>query len=87
MTTVIALHDVDDVPHWLHSSRRDDFFGAHGMTARTFISPNGGNRVGVVIEHVPSLDALTEALQGTDAIAAMKHDGVRADTIELFVAS
>jgi len=87
MTTVIALHDVDDVAHWLSSPKRAEFFDAHGMTVRTFVSPSGGNRVGVVIENVPSLEALTEALRGPDAAAAMEHDGVHPDTIELFVAS
>jgi len=87
MTTVIAVHDVDDVAHWLSSPKRAEFFGAHGMSVRTFVSPGGGSRVGLVIENVPSLEALTEALQGADATAAMKHDGVRPDTVELFVAS
>jgi len=87
MTTVIALHDVDDVAHWLRSPKRAEFFGAHGMTVRTFVSPRGGNRVGVIIDNVPSLEALTEALQGADAVAAMKYDGVHPDTVELFVAS
>jgi len=87
MTTVVALHDVDDVAHWLDSPKRAEFFGAHGMTVRTFVSPGGGSRVGVIIENVPSLEALTEALQGADAAAAMKHDGVHSDTLEIFVAS
>ena len=87
MTTVIAVHEVDDVAHWLSSSKRAEFFGAHGMTVRTFISPNGGQRVGLVIENVPSLEVLTEALQGADAAEAMKLDGVIPETVELFVAS
>jgi hypothetical protein len=87
MTTVIAVHDVDDVAHWLSSPKRAEFFGAHGMTVRTFVSPGGGSRVGVIIENVPSLEALTEALQGADAAEAMKYDGVHPDTLELFVAS
>jgi len=87
MTTVIAVHDVDDVAHWLSSPKRAEFFAAHGMTVKTFVSPGGGNRVGVLIENVPSVEALTEALQGPDAAAAMKHDGVHPDTVELFVAS
>jgi hypothetical protein len=87
MTTVIAVHDVDDVAHWLSSPKRAEFFGAHGMTVRTFVSPGGGRRVGVIIENVPSVEALTEALQGADAAEAMKHDGVHPDTVELFVAS
>ena len=87
MTTVIAVHEVDDVDHWLSSPRRDEFFGAHGMIVRTFVSPGGGNRVGLVIENVASVDALTEALEGADAADAMKYDGVHPDTVELFVAS
>lgn len=87
MTTVIAVHDVDDVDHWLSSPKRAEFFSAHGMTVRTFISPDGSSRVGVIIENVSSLEDLTEALQGADAAAAMKNDGVHPDTLELFVAS
>lgn len=87
MTTVIAVHDVDDVAHWLNSPKRAEFFGAHGMTVRTFVNPGGRGRVGLIIENVPSLEALTEALQGADAAEAMKYDGVHPDTVEIFVAS
>jgi hypothetical protein len=87
MTTVIAVHDVDAVTRWLSSPKRAEFFGAHGMSVRTFVSPGGGKRVGLIIENVPSLKALTKALQGADAADAMKHDGVHPDTVELFVAS
>jgi hypothetical protein len=87
MTTVIAVHDVDDVDHWLSSPKRAEFFGAHGMTVRTFVSPGGRSRVGLIIENVSSLEDLTEALQGADAVAAMKYDRVHPDTVELFVAS
>ncbi len=87
MTTVMAVHEVDDVAHWLSSPKRAEFFRAHGMTVKTFVSPDGSKRVGVLIENVPSVEALTQALQGEDAAAAMKHDGVHPDTVELFVAS
>ncbi len=87
MTTVIVVHDVDDVQHWLASPKRAEFFAAHGMIARTFTSPAGGNRVGVVIDNVPSLDALMKALQTPEAAAAMAHDGVHPDSIQMFVAS
>jgi len=87
MITVIAVHDVDDVDHWLSSPKRAEFFGAHGMTVRTFVSPGGRSRVGLIIENVSSLEDLTEALQGADAVAAMKYDRVHPDTVELFVAS
>lgn len=87
MTTVIAVYDVDDVAHWLSSPKRAAFFGAHGMKVRTFVSSVGKSRVGLIIDNVSSLEALTEALRGADAAEAMKHDGVHPDTVELFVAS
>lgn len=87
MMTVIAVHEVNDVDHWLASPKRDEFFAAHGMTVKTFVDPAGGNRVGVMIQNVPSLDALKTALGGPDAAAAMEHDGVKPDSLELFVAS
>ena len=87
MTTVIAVHNVDDVARWLKSPKRAEFFGAHGMTVKTFVDPGGKNRVGLIIENVPSLEALTTALQGADAAEAMKHDGVHSDSVEIFVVS
>ena len=87
MTTVIVVHNVDDVAAWQSSPKRAEFFGKHGMTVKTFVDPGGKNRVGVIIENVPSLEALNEALQSPDGAEAMKHDGVQPDTVELFVAS
>ena len=84
---VMVTHDVDDVQHWLASPKRAEFFEAHGMTVRTFTRPEGGNRVGVLIENVPDMETLQAAL-GTDmAAAAMKHDGVHPDSIEMYVES
>ena len=60
MTTVIAVHDVDDVAHWLKSPKRAEFFGAHGMTVTTFVSPGGKKRVGLVIENARSLEACSD---------------------------
>lgn len=87
MTTVLAVHDVDDVAHWQSSPKRAEFFAAHGMTVKDFVDPAGGNRVGVLIGNVPSVEALTEALATPEAAEAMKHDGVHPDTVEIFVAS
>jgi len=50
------------------------------MTARTFRDPDGSNRVGLIVE-VPSLEAWQEALQSEGAAEAMKHDGVRPETV------
>ncbi|MFN8130018.1 MAG: hypothetical protein U0R70_00555 [Solirubrobacteraceae bacterium] len=80
METLLVFHEVDDVDHWLASTKRDEFFGPLGMTARTFRDPAGSNRVGLIAE-VPDLAAWEAALQTEEAAEAMKHDGVRPETI------
>jgi hypothetical protein len=84
MPTMIAFHEVDDVDHWLHSSKREEVFGPLGITARTFVDPEGSNKTGLIAE-VPDLAALQELMQTDEAAAAMKHDGVRADTVIFLV--
>ena len=86
MTTVMIFHEVDDVEHWLASSKRDEFFNPRGMTVRTFVDPEGTIRVGLIAE-VPDMATLEEALQTEAAAEAMKHDGVRPDTVMMFVES
>lgn len=80
METLLVFHEVDDVDHWLASTKRDEFFGPLGMTAPTFRDPAGSNRVGLIAE-VPDLAAWEAALQTEEAAEAMKHDGVRPETI------
>jgi hypothetical protein len=80
MPTLLVFHEVDDVDHWLASPKRDEFFGPLGMTARAFRDPEGSNRVGLLVD-VPSIEAWQAALQTDGAAEAMKHDGVRPETI------
>ena len=81
MPTLIVLHDVDDVDHWLSSPRRMELFGPLGMTARTFVvDREKSKRVGLIVE-VPSMEAFQEALANEAAAEAMKFDGVHPDTI------
>lgn len=84
---VMVTHDVDDVQHWLASPKRAEFFDAHGMTVQTFTDPGGGNRVGVIVANVPDLETFHAALETDQAAAAMKHDGVRPDSIRMYVES
>jgi hypothetical protein len=80
MPTLLVFHEVDDVDHWLASPKREELFGPLGMTARAFRDPEGSNRVGLIVE-VPSIEAWQAALQTDGAAEAMKHDGVRSETI------
>ena len=86
MTTLIAFHEVDDVQHWLSSPKREEFFGPMGITTRTFVDPEGSNRVGLIVE-VPDMAKFQEAMASEAAADAMKLYGVRAETLIILTAS
>lgn len=80
MATLIVFHVVDDVDHWLHSTRRQDLFGPLGATVRTFVDPNGSNRTGLIIE-TPDIDAFNAVMGSPDVIDAMQEDGIQPETL------
>lgn len=80
MSTLIITHEVDDVAHWLASTRREQFFGAYGANVREFVDPSNASRIGLIVEGM-SLQQLAEAVQTPEAAAAMAADGVRSDTL------
>jgi hypothetical protein len=80
MATVLIFHEVDDVDHWVKSPKREEVFGPIGATARTFVDPEKTNRVGLIAE-IPDMDAFQKLLQSEVGVEAMKHDGVRPETI------
>ena len=43
MTTLIAIHEVDDVDHWLKSPKREEVFGPLGIVMRTFVDPRAAD--------------------------------------------
>ena len=86
MATMMVFHEVNDVDHWLASPKREEFFGLMGMTARTFVDPEKTNRVGLIVE-APDSDTFRRALESKEAADAMKHDGVRPETVVMLVES
>ena len=87
MPSVVVHHGVDDLNHWLDSTKREVFFGPLGITnVRTFANPENPNEVALTMD-VPDVDALLSVLQSPEAAAAMEHDGVHADTVVLLVES
>jgi len=80
MATHLVFHEVDDVEHWLHSPKREEVFGPLGITVRPFRDPQGSNRVGLIAE-IPDVAAFQEFMQSETAANAMKHDGVRPETL------
>ena len=86
MTTIVATHEVNDVKHWLASSKREEIFGPMGITIKTFVDPAGSNRVGLVAD-IPDMAAFQKFMETPAAAAAMKQDGVRPETLKILVAS
>ena len=80
MATYLITHEVDDVQHWLSSEKRADAFATLDATARTFTDPQGSNRVGLIAE-IPDMEAFQAFMQTDAAAEAMKHDGVRPETL------
>ncbi len=87
MTTFIGYHEVDDTDHWLSSPKRAEFFGALGVSVRTFVNPAAPTHVAVLLELPDSMtmEDLQDALQTPEAAAAEKYDGVRVETLQVFV--
>jgi hypothetical protein len=86
MATYLITHDVDDVEHWWNSPKRAEAFGSLGIAVRTFRDPTGSNKVGLLAE-IPDLAAF-EAFMKTDAAAeAVRHDGVRLETMVMLAES
>ncbi len=56
-----------------------------GYTVRTFVDPNDAHRVGLILDG-PEMD-LGELLRSSEAQEAMKHDGVRPETVCVLVES
>jgi hypothetical protein len=84
MTKLIATHEVDDVAHWLASPKRAEVFGGIATNLQTYVLPGDGNRVALSME-VADMDALDAMLKSEAGAAAMKHDGVRPDTLAMYV--
>ena len=80
MATHIAFHEVDDVEHWLRSTKREEVFGPLGITMRAFRDPAGSNRVALIAE-IPDMIAFQEFMQTEAAADAMNADGVRPETL------
>ena len=80
MPTVVLIHEVDDVDHWLAAPTRDAVFGPAGITHRTFVDPENPNRVGLIVD-VPDMETFQELMGSAVAADAMKTDGVRPDTL------
>ncbi|MBT8106977.1 MAG: hypothetical protein KJP17_01985 [Gammaproteobacteria bacterium] len=84
MPRIITTHKVDDVAHWLKSTKRQELFAGVVENIRTYVNPDDPNSVGLTMD-VADMDAFHAVLKSEAGAAAMKHDGVRPETIVLLV--
>ena len=80
MPTVLVFHEVEDVDQWLTTPKRKELFGKYDVSFRAFADREGSDRVGLILE-VPDLDAVQKILADEGMAEAMKHDGVRPETV------
>jgi len=83
---VIATHEVTDLEHWFNSPKRAEFFEQRGMKVTPFRQPGGNDTLCAVLIDTPDMETLQSALETDEARQTEEYDGVRADTIKIFVA-
>jgi hypothetical protein len=84
MPKLIATHEVDDVAHWLSSPKREEVFASVAKNICTFTLPDDPHRVGVSME-VADMAAFEAVMQSEAGAAAMKYDGVRPESLVVYV--
>jgi hypothetical protein len=84
MPKLITTHEVDDVAHWLTSTKRQEVFAGVAENICTYVNPDAPNSVGLTME-VADMAAFQAVLESEAGVAAMKHDGVRPETLVVLI--
>jgi hypothetical protein len=84
MPKLIATHEVDDVAHWLSSPKREEVFAGVATNITTFVHPGDPNRVALSMD-VADMDAFEKVMKSDAGAAAMKYDGVRPQTLVVYL--
>lgn len=85
MPKLLAIHEVDDVAHWLASPKREEILAGIGTNITPYAPMDGTNLVAVSMD-VEDMDALDAVMKSEAGAEAMKYDGVRAETMKMFKA-
>ncbi|MFW8635510.1 hypothetical protein [Cribrihabitans pelagius] len=83
MPKLIATHEVEDQAHWLASPKRAEVFAGIARDIQTFVHPDDPHRVAVSMQ-VDDMAAFEKVLQSEAGAEAMKHDGVRPETVVIY---
>ena len=84
MPKLVATHEVDDVAHWLASPKRQEVFASVATNIRTFVDPSNAKRVAVSMD-VADMNAFEAVMKSEAGAAARKYDGVRPETLSVYV--
>lgn len=84
MPKLIATHEVDDVAHWLASPKRQEVFAGVATNITTFVLPGDANRVALSMD-VADMEAFGAVMKSDAGAAAMKYDGVRPETVVVYM--
>lgn len=84
MPKLVSTHEVDDVAHWLKSPKREELFAGVATNIKTFVHPSEPNRVALSME-VADMTAFEAVLKSEAGAAAMKFDGVRPETVVVYI--
>ena len=84
MPKVVATHEVNDVAHWLASPKRAEVFAGIATNMQTYVLPGDSNRVALSME-VADMDAMQAMMESDAGAEAMKHDGVRPETVVVYI--
>ncbi|MEM9633389.1 MAG: hypothetical protein AAGA50_18810 [Pseudomonadota bacterium] len=84
MPKIVATHEVDDIAHWLSSPKREEVFAGIASNIETYVLPGDSNRVAVTMD-VPDMVAFEAQMKSDAGAAAMKFDGVRPETVVVYV--
>jgi hypothetical protein len=84
MPKLVVTHEVDDVAHWLASPKREEVFAGVASNITTFVLPGDASRVALSMD-VADMDAFGALMKSDAVAAAMKYDGVRPETVVVYV--
>ncbi len=87
MTTIIAVHEVENGERWAKFWRpgpgsRHELMAKMGVTARTIHDPQNPKLRGLILE-VPDMKQFQAFMQSDEARKAMGEDGVKPETLRI----
>ena len=85
MTKIVLTAQVDNLEEWEEGFRtHGNLFKSQGLASPILIGTTGDNEV-ALYEEVAYFDSFTKALESPETAEAMAHDGVRRETVKIFV--